>query len=197
MSLGNARIRELYEKEYPTLFRIACASGLGQDFADDMVQETFRTLLEKRDDPKVANHENLQGWLIITLRNKIASEMQCRWRHMEQPLEELSAVSEAGYEPAFRDSLPRQLTEDEKDLLCMFYEMQLSHREIGQILGIPEAASRMRLIRARNSYEKWKKLEEKTEKMSLHSAALDKYKSEEVLRCPKLKECLETAGRAL
>lgn len=59
MSLGNARIRESYEKEYPTLFRIACASGLGQDFADDMVQETFRTLLEKRDDPKVANHENL------------------------------------------------------------------------------------------------------------------------------------------
>ena len=116
---------------------------------------------------------------------------------MEQPLEELSAVSEAGYEPAFRDSLPRQLTEVEKDLLCMFYEMQLSHREIGQILGIPEAASRMRLIRARNSYEKWKKLEEKTEKMSLHSAALDKYKSEEVLRCPKQKECLETAGRAL
>ena len=86
MSLGNARIRELYEKEYPTLFRIACASGLGQDFADDMVQETFRTLLEKRDDPKVANHENLQGWLIITLRNKIASEMQRRWRHMERPL---------------------------------------------------------------------------------------------------------------
>ena len=154
-------------------------------------------LYQKRDDPKVANHENLQGWLIITLRNKIASEMQRRWRHMEQPLEELSAVSEAGYEPAFRDSLPRQLTEDEKDLLCMFYEMQLSHREIGQILGIPEAASRMRLIRARNSYEKWKKLEEKTEKMLLHSAALDKYKSEEVLRCPKQKECLETAGRAL
>lgn len=197
MSLGNARIRGSYEKEYPTLFRIACASGLGQDFADDMVQETFRTLLEKRDDPKVANHENLQGWLIITLRNKIASEMQRRWRYMEQPLEELSAVSEAGYEPAFRDSLPRQLTEDEKDLLCMFYEMQLSHREIGQILGISEAASRMRLIRARNSYEKWKKLEEKTEKMSLHSAALDKYKSEEVLRCPRQKECLETAGRAL
>lgn len=44
MSLGNARIRESYEKEYPTLFRIACASGLGQDFADDMVQETFDEL---------------------------------------------------------------------------------------------------------------------------------------------------------
>ena len=164
MSLGNARIRELYEKEYPTLFRIACASGLGQDFADDMVQETFRTLLEKRDDPKVANHENLQGSLIITLRNKIASEMQRRWRHMEQPLEELSAVSEAGYEPAFRDSLPRQLTEDEKDLLCMFYEMQLSHRKIGQILGISEAASRMRLIRARIAMRNGRSLKKKQRK---------------------------------
>lgn len=197
MSLANAQIRELYEKEYPGLFRIACASRLGRDFADDMVQETFQTLLEKRDDPKGAGHTNLKGWLITTLRNKIASEMQRRWRHMEQPLDELSAVSEAGYEPSFRDSLPRQLTEDEKDLLCMFYEMQLSHREISQILGISEAASRMRLIRARSSYEKWKKLEEKTEKMSLHSEALDKYRSEEVLRCPKQKECLETAGRAL
>ena len=39
--------------------------------------------------------------------------------------------------------------------------------------------------------------EVKAEKMSLHSEALDKYKSEEVLRCPRQKECLETAGRAL
>ena len=55
MGLGNAKIQELYETAYPTLFRIACASGLGRTFADDMVQETFQTLLERRDDPKVVN----------------------------------------------------------------------------------------------------------------------------------------------
>lgn len=42
MGLGNTKIRELYETEYPTLFRIACASGLGRSFADDMVQESFQ-----------------------------------------------------------------------------------------------------------------------------------------------------------
>lgn len=57
MGLGNAKIQKLYETAYPTLFRIACASGLGRTFADDMVQETFQTLLERRDDPKVAEHE--------------------------------------------------------------------------------------------------------------------------------------------
>lgn len=147
MGLGNTKIRELYETEYPTLFRIACASGLGRSFADDMVQESFQALLERRDDPKVAEHENLQGWLVVTLRNKIATELQRKWRHVEQPLS--------------------------------------------------EAASRMRLIRARDSYEKWKKLEEKTEKKLLHRVQLHKYRDEEVLECPKRKEYPGAAGRAL
>lgn len=121
MGLGNTKIRELYETEYPTLFRIACASGLGRSFADDMVQESFQALLERRDDPKVAEHENLQGWLVVTLRNKIATELQRKWRHVEQPLTEISAITETSCEPSFRDSLPRQLTVDEKDLLCMYY----------------------------------------------------------------------------
>lgn len=164
MGLGNAKIQELYETAYPTLFRIACASGLGRTFADDMVQETFQTLLERRDDPKVAEHENLMGWLVITLRNKIATELQRKWHQVEQPLTERSAITESDCEISFRDSLPRQLSEEEKDLLCMYYEAQLSHREIGHILGISEAASRMRLIRARSSYEKWRDFEEKTEK---------------------------------
>ena len=94
MGLGNTKIRELYETEYPTLFRIACASGLGRSFADDMVQESFQALLERRDDPKVAEHENLQGWLVVTLRNKIATELQRKWRHVEQPLTEISAITE-------------------------------------------------------------------------------------------------------
>lgn len=197
MGLGNAKIQELYETAYPTLFRIACASGLGRTFADDMVQETFQTLLERRDDPKVAEHENLMGWLVITLRNKIATELQRKWHQVEQPLTERSAITEADCEISFRDSLPRQLSEEEKDLLCMYYEAQLSHREIGHILGISEAASRMRLIRARSNYEKWRDFEEKTEKKSLHNRKLLKYESEEVLGCPKRKERPTAAGRAL
>ncbi len=197
MSLENTEIRKLYEAEYPMLFRIACASGLGRSFADDMIQETFQTLLEKRDDPKVTEHKNLRGWLVITLRNKIATEMQRKWHHVEQPLTEMSAVTEIGYEPSFRDSLPRQLSVEEKDLLCMYYEAQLSHRDIGRLLGISEAASRMRLIRARSSYEKWKTLEEKAEKKSLHCVPLHKYEGKEVLGCPKQKERPEAAGRAL
>lgn len=187
----------MYETAYPTLFRIACASGLGRTFADDMVQETFQTLLERRDDPKVAEHENLMGWLVITLRNKIATELQRKWHQVEQPLTERSAITESDCEISFRDSLPRQLSEEEKDLLCMYYEAQLSHREIGHILGISEAASRMRLIRARSSYEKWRDFEEKAEKKSLHNRKLLKYESEEVLGCPKRKERPTAAGRAL
>ena len=79
----------------------------------------------------------------------------------------------------------------------MYYELRLSHREIGRLLGISEAASRMRLIRARDSYEKWKKLEEKTEKKLLHRVQLHKYRDEEVLECPKRKEYPGAADRAL
>lgn len=134
---------------------------------------------------------------MITLRNKIATELQRKWHQVEQPLTERSAITESDCEISFRDSLPRQLSEEEKDLLCMYYEAQLSHREIGHILGISEAASRMRLIRARSSYEKWRDFEEKTEKKSLHNRKLLKYESEEVLGCPKRKERPTAAGRAL
>lgn len=157
-----------------------------------MVQETFQTLLEKRSDPKVAQHPNIQAWLVVTLRNKIASELQRKWRHVEQPLAEDLSVAGPDCEPSFRDSLPRQLSEQEKDILCLFYELQLSHQEIGQLLGISDGASRMRLIRARNNYEKWKTYEE-----SLQSTDVPKYKNKEVLGCPKRKECPQMAGRTL
>lgn len=140
----------------------------------------------------MAEHENLQGWLVVTLRNKIATELQRKWRHVEQPLTEISAITETSCEPSFRDSLPRQLTVDEKDLLCMYYELRLSHREIGRLLGISEAASRMRLIRARDSYEKWKKLEEKTEKNCCIACSCTNI---ETRRCWNVRSGKSTPGR--
>ena len=54
-----------------------------------------------------------------------------------------------------------QLKEEYKSLLIFKYEMDLSYREIGLLLGVDENIIKTYLYRARNKFKKeWRKLDE-------------------------------------
>ena len=145
-------VHELYIKNAPRLFKIARYQLNDPEKAKDMVQSVFLKLLSKADE--VRGHENPDGWLTVTLEHVIRHE-KSRRENQTLPLDVLE------YESCSDDSsdsidevLPKQLPDEDKRLLKMFYEERMSYEEISSALGIPLSTCGTKLSRARTRCRK-------------------------------------------
>lgn len=135
----------LYRDFAPDLYRIA-RSRLGDEaLAQDMVQEVFLRLLERRN--KLKHHPNPQGWLVKTLDHCILHAVDKRLR--ETPLTEEGMLPAPAGRGTLDEVLPAQLAEEDKQLLKWFYEDRLSYRELSARLGVPPGTCGTWLYRAR------------------------------------------------
>lgn len=138
-------ITALFVKERPRLIKLAYRLTGNEQVADDMVQETFYLALLRYD--VLAAHPRPGGWLTVTLYNLILNERR-RLNHSECSLDELGPQPAAEQSPPLEESLPRQLSPADRQLLIWRFEEQLNHREIADRLGISEGACRTRVCRA-------------------------------------------------
>ena len=137
---------ELYITFYPKLLNITLRLTEDSHLAEDIVQSAFTTLYERR--KELISHHNIQGWLVVTVKNKLQSEMQKLNYTQEVPLMDGIKLS---YDPenkaSFNDLLPATLSESDRLILDLHYRQGYSHSEIGKYLGCSETACRMRLCR--------------------------------------------------
>lgn len=148
----------LYEQNAAKMLRYATYQLRNQSVAEELVEEAFVRLLQKRED--LMGHPNIPGWLWKTLQHLILTEVKLAKYHREVPL---SATYDAAAPPveqeSLADALPEGLSEGEREVLLLFYEEELTHQEIARRLGISEVSSRTRLFRAKAHCKKL--LEEK------------------------------------
>lgn len=144
-------VHELYQTCAPDLFRIARYRLLEEQLAQDLVQEVFLLLLEKKNTLK--EHPNIKGWLMKTLNHRILHAVEKRAR--ESPLLDVSLVPAPSKTDSLDEILPKQLSEKEKHLLKLFYEEGLSYQELSDRLGMMPAACGSRLHRARIKCKKY------------------------------------------
>ena len=137
-------IRSLYEREYDALCRAAYRTLGDWETAQDLVQDTFLLALLK---DALPGHPRPGAWLALTLQNLIRNERRRLVSHGELPLDDAGTLSAPEEEHGLRDILPSHLTETERELLTLRFEQQLSYRELGERLGITEAACRVKLFR--------------------------------------------------
>lgn len=137
----------IYSKYHDILVRFAYQTLHDKGLAEDIVHSAFLTLLVKYEE--MQGHPNLKGWLVQTVKYKILNELQKPHHKSEIPLP-------AEYEPAASEApsdllsvLPPGLSEDERQILYLYYEVGFSHKEIAERIGCSQAASRMRLFRAK------------------------------------------------
>ena len=136
----------VYIEYYPQILTIALRLTEDSHLAEDIVQSAFLTLYEQRQD--LMHHPNICGWLVVTVRKKLQSERQKLFYMQEVSLIEGLQVSyEADHENDFESILPKELSQEDKKLLDLYYRQEYSHAEIGRYLGCSEAACRMRLFR--------------------------------------------------
>lgn len=146
---------EIYINNYPKLLRYAnkfCAS-----VAEELVQDTFHDAWSKFD--KLVNHENIGGWLMQTLKNKIRNYNRTK-RH------ETNTIIEYNDSTAAPDNFVNELIakntlsaicrfvndnfkEDDITLFQRILIENASHAEVASELGITVWTSQKRLERIR------------------------------------------------
>lgn len=140
---------EFYKECYPKLYGLALRNVHNAQLAQDMVQEAFRILFEKRTTGQIQPDDHIDVWLKTVVVYCCRTEMQKMSYHADAPLLDSVTVPGADEELPFVDRLPLGLSESEKKVLQCFYEYRLSHKDIAQLYGISLEASRMKLFRAR------------------------------------------------
>lgn len=140
---------ELYKKYKPMMMRVAMRFVFDYHIAEDMTHNAFVILLNQWRSGRVVSDDNIEGWMRTVVVNCCRSEMQRLHYHREEPLLD-NVIDPTAEDPLpFIDRLPIGLSPVEQQVLCCFYEVQMTHKEIAKFYGISEEASRVKLFRAR------------------------------------------------
>jgi RNA polymerase sigma-70 factor (ECF subfamily) len=153
---------ELVSRYYDRIYRLAYAMA-GANGASDLAQETF--LAAVKSFANFRGDAQLATWLISILRNQYSLWLRGRKKWALAPLEgegeRLPAPEPRAIEKGVREILDRvkELPEDLRTTLVLFYVDGLKYSEIAQAMECPVGTVRSRLFEAR---ERLKKLVEKT-----------------------------------
>lgn len=133
------------------LFRL-CLITLGSaSDAEDVIQETMITYLQKKPEFKDAEHE--KAWLITVASNKCKDLLRFRARH---PMIDLDQIQEFAAEDSDTGILEALMTLPEKFriVLILYYVEEYRIEEIAKVIGKTPSAVKMRLQKGRSLLEK-------------------------------------------
>jgi len=166
LALTQAEFNRLVEDHGPALYRMAYRMIGDQHEAEDMVQETFRSVWKSR-----ARYDPSRGersWLVSILRRRIVDT----WRKKPPPStlsgDSAPEIAVAGEDPiaegftdevqAALDRLPPEL----RETLLLVVVGELTHQEAADLLDVPLGTVLSRVSRARARLREYLKAYEKT-----------------------------------
>ena len=116
-----------------------------QDLCEDIFQEFFRKLLEREELSRLRDASSVRKFLSVGAANLALDKIKIRSRYERSSEEELASVmGDSGHEAAEREAsfLVQETVEElsAKERACMelHYLEGKSHREIGEILKLPQ-----------------------------------------------------------
>ena len=115
----------------------------GPQDAEDCFQETFLSAM--RAYPRLRDGSNLRGWILTIAHRKALDAHRARGRRplpVEDPGEGPEGAVEVGEDEAELWALVRELPARQRAAVSLRYVCDLSHAEIGGLIGCSEEASR-------------------------------------------------------
>lgn len=125
--------------------------------ADDILQETFLTAFQKFD--TLADKSHFKAWIISIARNKCNDYYRRKAKSVDVSIDELTeqplTASRYGYveQHDVYDTL-ESLSENDKQIIDLFYIQGYTQSEIAQRLDIPIGTVKSRLYTARNNFKR-------------------------------------------
>ncbi len=125
--------------------------------ADDILQETYLTAFQKFD--TLADKSPFKAWIISIARNKCNDYYRRKAKSVDVSIDELTeqplTASRYGYveQHDVYDTL-ESLSENDKQIIDLFYIQGYNQGEIAQRLNIPVGTVKSRLYTARNNFKR-------------------------------------------
>ncbi len=140
------RINDAVEEYGDMLYRLCIVMLQSTADAEDAVQETFITYMEKS--PPFGDSEHEKAWLLKVARNKCRNVLRYRKRHFSEPAEVLDTLVERTPDSRILESL-MELPEKYRSILHLHYITGYKVDEIAEITGLRSSTVKMRLHKGR------------------------------------------------
>jgi RNA polymerase sigma-70 factor (ECF subfamily) len=143
MDYSKQSFERLFKDSYPHMYRMAFSMVENEDDAKDAVNQVFTQLW--RGKPKV-NADSVRGYLLAATRNQcmhILRQRQMQRQMEEELLREEDEQSDEEREEllqALRQIIDDNLTEQDKRVLKLHYDEEMTYQETATVLGISAAA---------------------------------------------------------
>ena len=151
MDYSKQRFERLFKDSYPLMYRMAFSMVENADDAKDAVNQVFTQMWKGK--PKVSD-DSVRGYLLAATRNQCLHIL--RQRQLRRQMEEALQREEAEHEDKEREELLRELqqiiddnlTEQDKRVLRLHYDEEMTYAETATVLGISTAAVNKHITRS-------------------------------------------------
>ena len=141
----------MFKDSYPHMYRMAFSMVEDADDAKDAVHHVFTQMWKGK--PKVSE-ESVRGYLLAATRNQCLHIL--RQRQLQRQLEEELLQNAEASENEEREELLRELqqvieanlTEQDRHVLQMHYDEEMTYQETATVLGISTAAVNKHITRS-------------------------------------------------
>lgn len=153
--MNSSAFKEKYIPYHQKMFRVAYRLVEDVCDAEDLVQETYIKMWNKRDDLLLV--DNPESYCITMLRNLCLDFIRSKARHPSQSSDDLQIADkieviselEQKDEINYVETLLKQLPEQQQQVLKLRHFDDFSSEEIEQIMGLTSVNVRVLLSRAR------------------------------------------------
>ena len=151
MDYSKQRFERLFKDSYPLMYRMAFSMVENADDAKDAVNQVFTQMWKGK--PKVSD-DSVRGYLLAATRNQCLHIL--RQRQLRREMEEQLQRDEAERQDEERVELMRELqriiddnlTEQDKRVLQLHYDEEMTYAETATVLGISTAAVNKHITRS-------------------------------------------------
>lgn len=151
MDYSKKEFEHLYKEHYPHMYRMAFSMVENADDAKDAVNQVFTQMW--RGKPQV-DEDSVRGYLLAATRNQCLHLLRSRQlqRQMEHDLRQDMPVSESEDREELlqqlRQVIDENLTEQDRRVLSLHYEEDMTYNETAKVLGISAAAVNKHITRS-------------------------------------------------
>ena len=151
MDYSKQRFERLFKDSYPLMYRMAFSMVENADDAKDAVNQVFTQMWKGK--PKVSD-DSVRGYLLAATRNQCLHIL--RQRQLRRQMEEALQSDESERQDEEREELMRELqriiddnlTEQDKRVLQLHYDEEMTYAETATVLGISTAAVNKHITRS-------------------------------------------------
>ena len=180
--MTNKELEQIYNEAYKAVYWTAMSLLKNEADAEDIVQDTFVTLIESYD--SINDKSKVTSWLKKTAANKCLDRLKlAKTDNMDEEFfDSVEAVPEDFLPDSIVESeaarkvvvdiINNSLSDDIRRTLILFYFDDMSIKEIAVALGVPEGTVSRRLNFARNKIKKEVEKYEKDNDTKLYAMAI-------------------------